>query len=166
MSKYRLMFLLSKRNNLQNLYKYDTTDIDGQTTYREFDTLEEADIYVENLLNNHGYSKEDILVVNERDFDVSVNIIEDKDDEPSDPGGSETPGILPDNIVYKDVDTNITAKYTFTTLPQSETVPTDSKDLINKAYFDNVIGTLGTLIDNINGEVIWYGNDSRKTRLS
>ena len=166
MSKYRLMFLLSKRNNLEDLYRYDTTDINGQIVYREFNTLEEADIYVENLLNNHGYSKEDILVVNEKDFEVSVNIIEDKDDESSDPGGSETPGTLPDNIVYNDVDTTISAKYTFTTLPQSETVPTDSKDLINKAYFDNMIGALGTLIDNINGEVIWYGNDSRKTRLS
>ena len=151
MSKYRLMFLLSKRKNLEDLYRYDTTDINGQKSYREFETLEEADSYVENLLNNHGYSKEDILVVSEREFDVSVNIIDDKEDEPNDPGSSET---LPDNIVYKDVDANIIAKYTFTILPQSETVPIDSKDLINKAYLDNVIGSLSTLIDNINGEVI------------
>ena len=79
MTKYRLMFLLSKRENLEDLYKYDTTDINGETYYREFETLEEADSYVEVLLNQQGYSKEDILLVREREFDVGVKTEDDED---------------------------------------------------------------------------------------
>ena len=55
MTKYRLMFLLSKRENLGDLYKFDTTEIDDKIVYREFETLEEADSYVETLLNQQGY---------------------------------------------------------------------------------------------------------------
>ena len=79
MTKYRLMFLLSKRDNLEDLYKYDTTDINGETYYREFETLEEADAYVEVLLNQQGYSKEDILLVCEKEFDVGVKTEDDED---------------------------------------------------------------------------------------
>ena len=79
MTKYRLMFLLSKRDNLEDLYKYDTTTIDGEIVYREFETLEEADAYVETLLNQQGYSKEDIMVVCEREFDVEVKISDEED---------------------------------------------------------------------------------------
>ena len=72
MSKYRVMFLLSKKENLNDLYKFATTEIDGVVSYREFATLEEADAYIETLLNQHGYSKEDILLVREKEFDVCI----------------------------------------------------------------------------------------------
>ena len=38
--KYRLMFLVSPRNNYDDLYKFDTTTINDVTQYRDFDTLE------------------------------------------------------------------------------------------------------------------------------
>lgn len=72
MSKYRIMFLLSKKENLNDLYKFDTTEIDGEVFYREFSTLEEADAYIETLLNQQGYSKEDILLVREKEFNVCI----------------------------------------------------------------------------------------------
>lgn len=72
MSKYRVMFLLSKKENLNDLYKFATTEIDGKVFYREFTTLEEADAYIETLLNQQGYSKEDILLVREKEFEVCI----------------------------------------------------------------------------------------------
>lgn len=74
MSKYRVMFLLSKKENLNDLYKFATTEIDGEVFYREFSTLEEADAYIETLLNQQGYSKEDILLVREKEFNVCIKL--------------------------------------------------------------------------------------------
>ena len=72
--KYRLMFLVSPRNNYDNLYKFDTTTINDVTQYREFDTLEEVDTYVENLLNNSKYSRSDIMVVQVKDYEIFTDI--------------------------------------------------------------------------------------------
>lgn len=72
--KYRVMFLVSKRDNYESLYKFDITTIDNNIQYKEFDTLEQADDYVEFLLNNSKYSKDEILVVQIKDYDIFTNI--------------------------------------------------------------------------------------------
>ena len=89
MSKYRIMLLLSKKDDLGNLYKYDTTEIDGQVLYREFDTVEEVDAYVETLLNDQNYSKDEILVVREREFTVNVEYDDANTGEPGTTPGKD-----------------------------------------------------------------------------
>ena len=99
MTKYRIMFLLSQRENLGSLYKFDTTKI-NETLYREFDTLEAADAYVETLLNKSGYSKNDVLVVRVKDYDISTNIEESGSgtEEPVDPISEDKE--IPESTIY------------------------------------------------------------------
>lgn len=106
MTKYRIMFLLSQRENLGSLYKFDTTKIDNETLYREFDTLEAADSYVETLLNKSGYSKNDVLVVQVKDYDISTNIEESGSgtEEPVDPTSEDKE--IPESTIYYNKDTD------------------------------------------------------------
>lgn len=96
--KYRVMFLVSKRSNYQDLYKFDTTKIDQELQYREFDTIEEVDLYVENLLNEGKYSMNEILVVQVKHYDIFTNIYNsisvDKDE------------IITKTTIYYDKNTN------------------------------------------------------------
>ena len=37
---YRIMFVVQEKDDLGTIYKFDTTEIDGVTQYREFSTDE------------------------------------------------------------------------------------------------------------------------------
>lgn len=140
MSKYRVMFLLSKRDNLEDLYKYDTTEIDGQVLYREFDTVEEVDAYVETLLNDQNYSKDEILVVREREFTVNVEYDDANTGEPG-----TTPGKDGFSPIAKVTQTETGAIISITdksgTTTATVTNGKDGKDGVNGT--DGIDGTLG-----------------------
>lgn len=107
MTKYRLMFLLSKRDNLNSLYKFDIANIDGEKTYREFDTAEEVDSYVENLLNNERYSRDEIVVVQVKEYDISTNI--------SNTISTVSDKIIPKTTIYYDKNTDNFYSHTYET---------------------------------------------------
>ena len=71
---YRIMFVEKEKDNLGNIYRFDTIDIDGEIKYREFKTETELDDYVEYLLNDAGYAKKDFIVVSIRDYNVDADI--------------------------------------------------------------------------------------------
>ena len=73
---YRILELVSKKDNHQSLYKFQTTEIDGVIQPREFETDESLDEYVEDLLNNKGYAKSDFLVVSVKEYGVKADIVE------------------------------------------------------------------------------------------
>ena len=73
---YRIMFVEKEKDNLGNIYRFDTIDIDGEIKYREFKTETEIDDYVEYLLNDAGYAKKDFIVVSIRDYNVDADIYE------------------------------------------------------------------------------------------
>lgn len=160
MTKYRLMFLLSKRENLGDLYKFDTTEIDDKIVYREFETLEEADSYVETLLNQQGYSKEDIIVVREKEFDIGVKI---KDDEgigdSTGEGGTGTNDY--NDLINKPKINNIELSGNKTLLDLSiqstsdNTLTTTDKTIVGAINEINaLINGISETLDEINGEVI------------
>ena len=160
MTKYRLMFLLSKRENLGDLYKFDTTEIDDKIVYREFETLEEADSYVETLLNQQGYSKEDIIVVREKEFDIGVKI---KDDEGIGDGTGEGGTGTNDynDLINKPKINNIELSGNKTLLDLSiqstsdNTLTTTDKTIVGAINEINaLINGISETLDEINGEVI------------
>ena len=73
---YRIMFVEKEKDNLGNIYGFDTIDIDGEIKYREYKTETELDDYVEYLLNDAGYAKKDFIVVSIRDYNVDADIYE------------------------------------------------------------------------------------------
>lgn len=160
MTKYRLMFLLSKRENLEDLYKFDTTEIDDKIVYREFETLEEADSYVETLLNQQGYSKEDIIVVREKEFDVGVKIKDDEDI--GDGTGEGGTGINDYNdLINKPKINNIelSGNKTLSDLSiqsiSDDTLTTTDKTIVGAINEINaLINGISETLDEINGEVV------------
>lgn len=73
---YRIMFVEKEKDDLGNIYRFDTIDIDGEIKYREFKTETELDDYVEYLLNDAGYAKKDFIIVSIRDYNVDADIYE------------------------------------------------------------------------------------------
>ena len=71
---YRIMFVVQEKEDLGTIYKFDTTEVDGVTEYREFNTETELDDYVEYLLNESGYAKKDFIVVSVKDYNVKSDI--------------------------------------------------------------------------------------------
>ena len=74
---YRIMFVAQEKPNYETVYKFDTTEIDGEIKYREFSTEQELDTYVESLLNEGGYAKKDFIVVSVKDYNVESDIYKD-----------------------------------------------------------------------------------------
>lgn len=74
MTVYRIMFVVQEKNNLETIYKFDTTEVDGEVKYREFNTETSLDDYVEYLLNEGGYAKKDFIVVSVKDYNVKSDI--------------------------------------------------------------------------------------------
>lgn len=74
MTIYRIMFVVQEKSNLETIYKFDTTEIDGEIKYREFNTETSLDDYVEYLLNEGGYAKKDFIVVSVKDYNVKSDI--------------------------------------------------------------------------------------------
>ena len=61
---YRILIVKSKKKDYASLYQYlTTTDSEDNIIPVEFDTIDELDEYVENMLNEEGYSKNDFEIV-------------------------------------------------------------------------------------------------------
>lgn len=73
---YRIMFVVQEKSNLETIYKFDTTVVDGEVKYREFNTETSLDDYVEYLLNDGGYAKKDFIVVSVKDYNIKSDIFE------------------------------------------------------------------------------------------
>lgn len=69
---YRIMFAVSKKDNYETLYKYDTTEIDGEIKPREFSAEQELEEYVKKLLET--YSKSDFIIVTEKEYNIDTDI--------------------------------------------------------------------------------------------
>ena len=75
--KYYIMTVKSQRDNFGSLYQFlTTTAIDNEISPVEFDSDEELDIYVEDMLNNGGYSKDDFVIIQIKDYDIKIDIVE------------------------------------------------------------------------------------------
>lgn len=70
--KYRIMLAVSKKDNYETLYQYDTTEIDGEVKPREFNTEQELEEYVKTLLE--AYSKSDFIIVTEKEYSIDTDI--------------------------------------------------------------------------------------------
>ena len=61
---YRILIVKSKKKDYASLYQYlTTTDSEDNIIPVEFDTIDELDEYVENMLNEEVYSKNDFEIV-------------------------------------------------------------------------------------------------------
>lgn len=71
--KYRIMFVVSAKENLESVYKFETTEVDGVVQCKEYTTDVDLENRVLELLNN-GYSKSDFIIVSVRDYDIDTDI--------------------------------------------------------------------------------------------
>ena len=69
--KYRIMIAKSIKDNFQTLYQYLTTNIDGEIKPLELDE-DILGVYIEEMLNNQGYSKNDFVIVNVKDYIIKT----------------------------------------------------------------------------------------------
>ena len=73
---YRILLVVSERG-LETLYKYLTVINEENTeSIYEAETLAELDMKVEDMLNNHGYSKDDFIIVSTIDYNIKASISE------------------------------------------------------------------------------------------
>jgi hypothetical protein len=73
-TKYRIMLVVSNKDQFGSLYKYLTiTDTDGTVKPYETDSLAELDAKVESMLNGE-YKKNDFIIVKAFDYDVLADI--------------------------------------------------------------------------------------------
>lgn len=72
---YRIMFVASKKNNLESLYKFETTEIDGQIYYKDYTTELDLENRVKELLNS-GYSKSDFVIVSVKNYNIETDLYE------------------------------------------------------------------------------------------
>lgn len=75
---YRILMVRSKRDNYESLFQYLTTTIDGVVSPLEIATREELDKKIEKMLNEDGYAKTDFIVIEEVDYTVSADIVEEE----------------------------------------------------------------------------------------
>lgn len=70
--------MLKKEDGIDytSTYVFKTHNVDGTILPIEFETLEELDRYVEDLLNNKGFAKSDFIIVEVKDYVVSADIYE------------------------------------------------------------------------------------------
>lgn len=72
---YRIMLVKSSRDNYRSLYSWLTEDrVDGNGITKllpvEYETEEEVDEKIEDMLNNDGYAKSDFIVVKYIDYTI------------------------------------------------------------------------------------------------
>lgn len=87
---YRIMIVVSKKDDAKSLYQYLTSTVDNVTAPLEFDSKEALDAYVEKMLNGN-YAKSDFIIVKPVEYsltagaysddEVVADVPEDKDDE-------------------------------------------------------------------------------------
>ena len=71
-SMYRIMIAQAKRDNYETLYKYLTTNIDGEVIPLELGSKEALDKRVEKMLNEEGYAKSDFIIVRVVDYTIDA----------------------------------------------------------------------------------------------
>lgn len=71
--KYKIMFVVSKKDNLESLYKFETTEIDKTIQYKEYTTELDLENRVIELLSK-GYSKDDFIIVTVKDYNIDTDI--------------------------------------------------------------------------------------------
>ena len=71
---YRIMIAQAKRDNYETLYKYLTTNIDGEVIPLELGSKEALDKRVEKMLNEEGYAKSDFIIVLHTQTQTSTQI--------------------------------------------------------------------------------------------
>lgn len=69
---YRIMIAQAKRDNYETLYKYLTTNIDGDVIPLELGSKEALDKRVEKMLNEEGYAKSDFIIVRVVDYTIDA----------------------------------------------------------------------------------------------
>lgn len=74
---YRVMIAQAKRDNYETLYKYLTTNIDGEVTPLELESKEDLDKRVEKMLNEEGYAKSDFIIVKVVDYTIDATAYTD-----------------------------------------------------------------------------------------
>lgn len=70
--------MLKKEDGIDytSTYVFKTHNVDGTILPIEFETLEELDRYVEDLLNNKGFAKSDFIIVEVKDYNIVADIYE------------------------------------------------------------------------------------------
>lgn len=70
--------MLKKEDGIDytSTYVFKTHNVDGTNLPIEFETLEELDRYVEDLLNNKGFAKSDFIIVEVKDYNIVADIYE------------------------------------------------------------------------------------------
>lgn len=64
-------------SELNSSYRFQTTVVNGEVVPVELETEEELDEYIEDLLNNKGYSKSDFIIVTKKEYDIDTDIVEE-----------------------------------------------------------------------------------------
>ncbi len=75
---FRIMNVKEQGKDYSSSYVFKTHNVDGVIKPIEFETLEELDTYVEDLLNNKGYAKSDFIIVEVKDYTISSDIYEEE----------------------------------------------------------------------------------------
>lgn len=141
--------------NPYNIYSaYDKTDIDEVRDYLKFtfeklpSMLGKVEFTNGDPNNQNGYISKEVGFVVTADAYAFTSKMLTKDDDHLDRGSTHTvefeykeaSGPLPANLVTLNTQQELTALKTFKVLPQSEAVPADDKDLVNKKYVDEKAG--------------------------
>lgn len=69
---YKIMLVTSHRDRYESLYKFKTEVVHDEVLPVELQTKEDLDAYVEEMLNNEGYSKKDFIIVRVIDYDIDA----------------------------------------------------------------------------------------------
>ena len=78
---FRIMNVKEQGKDYSSSYVFKTHNVDGVIKPIEFSTLEELDVYVEDLLNNKGYAKSDFIIVEVKDYTISSDLYEQQTQE-------------------------------------------------------------------------------------
>lgn len=78
---FRIMNVKEQGKDYSSTYQFKTHNVDGVIKPIEFETLEELDVYVEDLLNNKGYAKSDFIIVEVKDYTISSDLYEQQEEQ-------------------------------------------------------------------------------------
>ena len=71
--KYQIMFVAVEKENLETVYRFETTDVDGTIQYKYYTTDLDLENRVKDLLNS-GYAKSDFIIVTVKDYNIETDI--------------------------------------------------------------------------------------------
>ena len=71
--KYQIMFVAVEKENLETVYRFETTDVDATIQYKYYTTDLDLENRVKDLLNS-GYAKSDFIIVTVKDYNIETDI--------------------------------------------------------------------------------------------